>query len=199
MAAPTPGTPASTAYNSQTTPKTADVAVTAGDVIVAVACAGDSNGTDPNLGISGGGLVWTLEQQVLVNSNTNVAVWTAIADTTTTVTVSFSITNDPPVLWGGTVQAFSGSDGVGASSKTNTTGAPSLGLTTTGDNSAIVAIVGDWAAIDGTTRTWLTVNGDTPTAGNGEELNYFRDAAIYSTYAARWGDAGTAGAKTVGL
>jgi hypothetical protein len=101
--------------------------------------------------------------------------------------------------FGGGVQNFRGSDGVGASSSTTGSGGPSLSLTTTQANSAIVVASSDWNAVDGTTRTWRTVNSLTPTAGNGLERSYVLLGGGFAEYAAYYSDAGTAAAKTVGL
>lgn len=109
--------------------------------------------------------------------------------------------NGAALHYGFCIAEFSGSDGFGASAKvTSGSGAPSLSLTTTQDNSAIVVFVGDWNAINGSSRTWRTVNGFTPSAANGKELVYAGTAGSdYIVYAAYYPDAGTAGAKTVGL
>jgi hypothetical protein len=100
------------------------------------------------------------------------------------------------------VVRFSGSDGIGAvpAGEAETDGtAPSLTITTTGDNSAIVVFVTDWNAANGASRTWQTVNSITPTAGNGFELTYFRNASAWTMYVGYYPDAGAKGAKTVGI
>ena len=102
--------------------------------------------------------------------------------------------------WGFTALRFANHGGVGATAVANSsTGTPSLNITTTENNSALVVAVVDNNAIDGASRTWLTVNGITPTAGNGLELVYFRNAVKYAAYVAYYSDAGVAGVKTVGL
>lgn len=167
----------------------------AGNILVAIAMSEDAGTT---LAISGGP-TWTLAQSHTVASNCTAYVWTASAaggSITPTFTPGGGNGNQ---VFGANVLEFSGCDGVGASNKAQTTGGPSLGLTTTQDNSAIVVASADYLAVDGTTRTWRTVNSVTPTSGNGLEVTYFRNAANYTVYGAYYSDAGTAGAKTVGL
>lgn len=176
--------------------KTADVTVSAGDVLVIFGVTEDNQWllSTP----TGGGLTYTLVQQVSAANYTNVYAWTAVSAGAQTFTLSITPNEaSGSGLWGFNALQWSGSTGFGASNKTNVSGAaPSLGLTVTGANSAIAIGVGDWNAADGTTplRTWRTVNGSAAT-----EQTYFRDAAIYATYVGRHVDAGAAGAKTVGL
>lgn len=168
---------------------------TAGNILVAFAMSEDAGTT---ISISGGP-TWTLAQSHTVASNCTCYVWTATAGSGS-ITPTFSPAgSNGNQVFGANVLEFSGSDGVGASNKAQTTGGPSLGLTTLGDNSAIVVASSDYLAVDGTSRTWRTVNSVTPTSGNGLEVTYFRSAANYTVYGAYYSDAGAAGAKTVGL
>lgn len=179
-----------------TAAKSVSVTVAAGDTLVVFGVTEDSQYTLNTP--TGGSLTYTLQQSVVVSSYTSVFIWTAPCPSSQSFTLQ--VTSNIPGTFGINVARFSGSSGIGASSKTNVTGsAPSLGLTTTGANSAIVAAIGDWNAIDGTSRTWRTVNGITPTAGNGQELTYSRQVGLYVAYGAYWSDAGTAGSKTVGV
>jgi hypothetical protein len=183
-------------WNSNSSPRTQSVTVAADDVLVVLAVSEDASTTLATP--SGGGLTYTLRQSVVVSSYTTAYVWTAQSATSQTFDVS--ITASGGGQFGFNVLRFSGSDGIGGSSKTNVaSGAPSLAITTTGANSAVMSISGDWAAVDGTSRTWRTVNGITPTSGNGGERTYHRDSAHYAVYAAYWSDAGAAGSKTVGV
>lgn len=192
MAAPSFIQEAETAWNSGTTPKTtASFNVLAGDVLVAVAIV--ENNDRSLSAVTGGSLTWTERQRVAVTDYCQVAVSTATVDSDKSMTVSFAASAGS-AYFGGNVFTFRGSDGVGASSKTNASGAPSLGLTTTQVDSAIVVANGDWSTVDGTVRAWETVS-----AGVATEQTYFRDAAHYGVYAAYHADAGTAAAKTVGL
>jgi hypothetical protein len=193
-----------TVFNTVTTPKTtASISVNNGDIIVACGVIeGQASSTSDSINVSGGSLTWTKNQWVKVANNTYVLVASTTATSTTSITVSFTHVGNTASLWfGGSAFVFRDSNGIGASNKTNSTGAPSMTLTTTQTNSAIVYVSGDWAAADGTTplRTWRTINSVTPTIGNGLERAYFRDASHYALYIGYWSDVGGAGSKTVGL
>jgi fibronectin-binding autotransporter adhesin len=178
-----------------TTPRTMSVTVAAGDYLVVIAGTEESNNLQTP---TGGGLTYTLQQQVTVSSYAGVSIWTAPCASSQTFTLSVAITGGQ--AFGFNVLRFSGCSGIGASNKTNAaSGTPSLGLTASGDNSAIVCIDTDWNAADGASRAWRSINGITPTAGNGLEVTYSRNASRYTVYGAYWSDAGTAGSKTVGL
>jgi hypothetical protein len=180
-----------TGGNSKTvTPTTAD-----DDLLVLV---GGAEGAELTLDPAGNGMTYTLRQSITVTDFCAAFAWTAPATGASgwTLTVTKDGNN---LLWGVTALRFSGAGGVGTSAKTNTSGAPSLSITTTQANSAIVVFVSDWNAADGTTRTWRTVNGTTPTIGNGLERTYFRNSSAYAVYAAYYPDAGAVGSKTVGL
>lgn len=167
---------------------TSSFAVQAGDVLVAYGMTEDS----PNsLSISGGSLTWTQQQLVNTSSYGRAYVWTATASSTTSITVTF--TRSGSGQYGGDVLVFRGSGGIGASSKTNTTGAPSLALTTTQANSAIVTASVDWNAVSGSSRTWRTG------AGTLTETTYATDPAHGTFYGGYHASAGAAGSKTVGL
>jgi hypothetical protein len=177
--------------------KTASVTVGVGDVLVV--CGITESNTYTLATPTGGGLTYTLQQSVVTADYTACYVWTAVSASSQTYTLSVSMSGGTG-YWGFNCLRFSGSDGVGASSKTNVaSGAPSLALTTGTDNSTIVVANGDWNAADGASRTWRTVNGITPTSGNGLENTYARDSSRATFYVARWNDAGAAGSKTTGL
>lgn len=185
-------------WSATTTPKTVTVDTNSGDRII-VLSVGESE--DRDLGPPSGNSI-TFTQQQLIDDPSPYC-WTSVWTGTDSVggtgwTLSQSRTGNPGE-WGFTVLRFSGSDGFGASAKaTVSSGAPSLNITTTQDNSAICVVSGDWNAVDGSTRTWRTAN-VTPTAGNGLERVYFRDAAAYTVYVAYYSDVGATGTKTVGL
>lgn len=182
-----------TAWNTTTSPKTASVTTAVGDVVVLVGVSAD-NGAVLSTPTGGTSLTWTLQQSVTVASYCRVTLWTATATTAETFTCSVARTGDTAQFWGWNCLRYSGSAGIGASSKTNvSSGAPSLGLTTTGANSAIVIGNADWSASDGASRVWRTVG------AAATEQSYFRDASFYTVYVGRHVDSGTAGAKTVGL
>lgn len=186
-------------WNNSTTPKTASVTCNTGERLVICGSTSDQGATI-NTPTGGTGLTYTLQQSIVVSQYCTAYVWTTVSATDQTYTLSLGTSGDNTLEWGWVAYRFSASDGIGASSKTNVSGAaPSLGLTTLFDNSAIVTVNADWNAVDGTSRTWRTINGITPTAGNNLERTYFRDAAAYTAYSAYWNDAGTAGAKTTGI
>jgi hypothetical protein len=176
---------------STTTPKTtASISVQSGDVLVAYGLTEDQANA---LSISGGSLTWTQQQLVNVSNYGRAYVWTATASSTGSITVTFTRSSGTG-QFGGDVLLFRGSSGgVGASAKTNTTGAPSLSLTTTQAHSAVVVASVDWNAIDGSSRTWRVG------AGPLTETTYARSSGIFTVYGGVHPDAGVAGAKTLGL
>lgn len=191
-----------TTFANATTPKapTSNPAVQTGDVLVAFSVNADSNGSDNAISVSGGGLTWTEQRRVVQTNLTEVTLWSAVAGSNTTIT-DLSFASIAANFFGGGMVTFRGSDGISTDGldTTNSAAAPSLAITTATPNEALVVVNGDWTAQDGTTRTWRTVNGITPTAGNGGEKVYFRDAAQYTAYAAVYSDSGAVGSKTVGL
>jgi len=186
------------AWDTTTTPKTVTPTTAAGDILAVFGGVEDFDLATLNTP-TGNSLTYTQQQAVAVSGNWCAAhIWTA-PDATGGAGWTLSDTRTAGVaVWGFNCLRFSGSDGVGASAKTNTTGAPSLDITTQADNSAIVVFVADWNAVDGATRTWRTVNGITPAAGDGEKT-YFTNGINYTVYGAYYSDAGAAGVKTVGL
>lgn len=197
MTAPTFIQEAETAWNTNTTPKTtASFNVLAGDILIAFGTISDHNST---MGTpTGGSLTWANPQTVSVAAFCVTYLWTAVVDTNKSMTVSFTRASGTD-LFGGNVLTFRGSNGVGASNKTNVaSGAPTLNLLTTQANSAIVVHSADWTGADGASRTWRTVNGITPTSGNGLEVSYFRDSSFYTIYGAYYNDVGAIGTYAVG-
>lgn len=204
MAAPTLVADQKTAFDTTTTPKAVTISWLAGDVIVWTGQAeGWQAGNTIILTPTATGLTFTQQQVIEVTDYGYMRVMTAVAGADgTSISCSTAATGTAPgsYAWGASVKVWRGSDGVGASSKTNVaSGAPSLDLTTTQADSEIQVANNDWNATDGTSLTWRTVNGITPTSGNGLETNYFRDAARYTTYAAYYDNVGAIGTKTVGL
>lgn len=192
---------AKSAENKKTTQ---DFDVMAGDVLVAsimtekYTSSASATSRGDVRSVTGGGLTWTLRQQQATGNgvNTVAAIYTATVDVDKTMSVIVIVNQDyGQMAWGVDVYNFRGSTGIGASSKTGTTGAPSLAVTTTGDDSALVVANADFNAVDGTSRTWRTPSGSSAAV---EEL-YFRDTHWYTVYGAYHADAGTNGSKTVGL
>lgn len=189
-------------WGVNTIPKTASVTTAVGDVLV-IGAVKEAGGT-PNLGLPTGGTPTYDPQENVATADatsTTIRVDTAVTGVTDqSYTLSQTTPGPASLKWGFTAARFSGSEGIGAAeSAVVDDAAPTLNITTTQANSALFVIVGDWEANDGTTRTWNTVNGFTPTAGNGQELVYFRDSAAYAVYVAYYPDAGAVGVKTVGL
>lgn len=183
------------------TAKTASHTTLVGDIL-AILMAGENGST--TLGLTSGG-TGTYVNQENVGSGGNDAkakIDTAVTGISAqTFNTSVTMSAGGNRFWGYNSLQFRGSDGIGAAESAVPAGnaAPTLAITTTQDNSAIAVIVVDWNAVDGATRTWRAVNSITPTLGNNLERTYFRDAAAYTVYVAYYSDAGTAGAKTVGL
>lgn len=199
MAAPTFIQEAETSYTavSPSNKTTGSFAVQTGDVLVAYAFASDDLGGLAPFTLTGSGQTWTSRQAFSNFSGTNcyVELWTAVAASTTSITVTFDGNGDNAATrFGGNVLTFRGSAGVGASNQANSSsGTPSCGLTTTAANSAIVVINSDWQAIDGTSRAWLT------SAGTFNEKTYDRQTSNMTVYGGYHDDVSAAGAKTVGL
>lgn len=179
-----------TSWGTSTSPKTTgSFSVNANDVLVAIAATDDQAASISS--VAGGSLTWTAQQTVNVASFCQATIWTAVVDTGKSMTVTFTKAGTGAAFFGGNVLTFRGSDGVGASNKTNGSGAPSLSLTTTQPNSAIVVINTDWNAL-ATARTWRTG------AGALTEQTY-QATANYTVYGGFHADAGAAAAYTVGL
>lgn len=182
-----------TAFNSTATPKIAmnAVAISSGDVLVAMAT-GENHGQILSISENGSATA-TLQQSSLETDYTSGYVWTYVAPSNETMTVSLARTG--ALYFGGNVVRFSGSSGVGASNvATGATGTPSISLTTTMANSAILIMVGDWNAVSGT-QTFTNNFGGTATALTG----YPGDNAHYGIAIAYFQNAGAVGAKTVGM
>ena len=182
---------------SAVTKTTSSFSAVAGDILVVVGSTEASN--EPIASISGGSLTWTTKESVVQTDYCYAGLWTATVDSNKTMTVSALGPPGNNIGFGITVYQYRGASGLGASSNSFGSGAPSLSVTTSAANSAIAGLVADWNADDGTTRTWRTINGITPTNGNGLEKSYFRDASAFTSYSAHYNDAGTIATKTYGL
>lgn len=190
MTAPTFVAEYETSWTTTTSPKTASVTTAVGDVLVCFVISEDSSST---LGTptGGTGLTWTAQQTYTNANNCDITVYTATATTAQTFTLSVA-NSGTTHRFGFNCLRFSGSSGIGASNKAQSTGTPSLSLTTTNPDSTIVVASGDWAAIDGATRPAIT------TAGAYTEQTYATVSGQYTVYGGRYANVGTAGAKTVG-
>jgi hypothetical protein len=202
-------TPTSYSTTGVTSKATASISVQAGDILVAKAAMenGWDTGTSTNVFINisdSAGNTWTRRHELahtgaaVDNNVAYVTAWTAVAAATGSTTVTFAQagTVNNVLHFGGEVEVWRGSDGVGATNvATNGTGAnaaPSVSVTTTQDNSALSVIDADWNATTGT-DTWTT------TAGTPTNRSDFSDAASYGVHTATYADVGTAGSKTVGM
>jgi hypothetical protein len=197
VAAPTRVSVTASAFNASTSPKTlSSLSVQAGDLIVVRAS--NENAAETFNTPTSTGLTFTAGPNVGSTGSTGrAAVWTAPIASTGTISVALTVGGSTSNWWGFTVSVYRNHGGVGNSGSVNQTagtGAPSIAITTSAANSAIDWTTADFNAIDGTSRTYLSVNGSPST-----EDNYFRDNVHYATYHAYVPDAGTAGAKTVGL
>lgn len=197
MAAPTfISFAASSSLVSTTTPKTVDVTVQRGDLIVVL---GVAEGADMDLNTPTD-TVNTYSAKETVDSGANTEsvakIWTAVAATSTTLTISVSrgvVGNKWGIgaeVWRNAALGTSASNGPTG----GVSGTPSQAITTTVPNSAVSGVISDWNAADGTSRTWLTVNGLAIT-----EDTYVRDSAAMSVYMGRRTDCGAVGSKTWGL
>src|SRR5690349_7036720 len=127
MAAPTFVAEYESAWNTTTSPKTASVTVATDDILVICGVTADNTAT---LGTpSGGGLTYTLQQSTAISSKCAVYVWTAIAGSSQTFTLSISRSGGTTIEWGFNALRFSAASAVGASAVTTGTGAPTLNHT----------------------------------------------------------------------
>ena len=175
------------------TEDTSTVSVTCadGDVLVASMVCGNQLRT---LGISGGGLTWTLKGSVSASLRCSIAQWTAEVGPGQGGSFNVTATMSGDGFGGVSVLRFEDvAVGAHASGNAADPAAPSLDLTTTEDDSLIVVVVGDHETVDGSTRTWRTG------AGPLTEQAYFRSNSETAVYLGYHADAGTAGTKTVGL
>ncbi len=181
-------------WNSATSPKSASVTVANGDALVVIAIVEDESRSLATP--SGGGLTYTLQEEVNVTDYTHLYIWTALSASGQTFALDVTSSSGDNTMWYGFIALrFSSVSSIGAAEKTNvSSGAPSLSITTTSANSSLVVAVGDWNATDGTSRTWRSVNGSAAT-----ETTYFRDASHFTAFTGYHTDAGATGAKTVGL
>lgn len=177
-------------WTATTATQTASATWSSGDVLLFVAIA---NGSSPTIGTpTVSGLTFSSVASYSGNGGVHVYTATAVASSSGTVSATRSGNSEP---WGFWVGRYSGSAGVGAYAAGNGSGAPSHSLTTTADNSAVVEGIVDWnEAWTPTTGTWLTVN----SVAGSDILVYTLPSNVYVRLG-RWADAGTAGAKTVGM
>ncbi len=195
MAAPNFVAEYPTSFNSDTTPKTAmsAVSINSNDVIVLVSASenylGVTGETENGAGSFTNQKVFNASDYCYTRASTYIA--PANETLTTIVTRSGAI-----AYFGGNSVIFSGSSGIGASAINNgASGTPSVSITTTQANSAIVVIATDWNAATGSQTFTSSGGAGSPTALTG----FPGDNSHYGVAIAYYADAGSAGAKTVGM
>jgi hypothetical protein len=180
-------------WSSSAHPKTASVAVVAGDRIQVFGVSEDQNTTISTPG-DGGVNTYVLRQSNLIAGTCGTYYWNATAATTTTLTISVD-SGGGANAYCFAVLVWRGSDGFGVSGKNDDTAATMvLSLTTGQANSAVVCYGGDWTATDGASRAWLSIGAQTVA-----EDEYALFAGHYTVYGGHWLDCASAGPKTLGL
>ena len=193
MAAPTFVSQGSSAFDTNTTPKTVSITTQTGDRVVVIAIS--ANASSPvSTAPTGNSQTYTQ----VASLGTTSAHGRAIAWTMTETaggTYNVSCTRPSGVnIWGFSVWVWRDSDGFGAvGAPTVNSTSNSVTLTTTGANSGLCVASCDWNAVDGTTRTRRTINGST-----GTERSYYRNSAEYTAYAQDYADCGSTGSVTAG-
>jgi len=201
MAAPTFVSATASAINTGTTPKDiVSISVQSGDIVTCSAFAenGTGGGTIVPTTTAGSTSAWTkkAEQLTLTAAGSGAsysAIWSATATATGTITVRCT-KSAGTILWGHVVKVWRGSAGISAvGSNNNTNGIPTVNITTTGTNSGIDFVNSDWNAVQGSFAF---------SASNGTPVQDFADQSNnlnYCVYASHVVDAGSAGAKTMGM
>lgn len=165
----------------------------AGDLILACCMANSGSGinfvTPTN---SGTALTWTLLDSNTTASTCAFSIWSAVLDTTRSITVNFKCTNYSH--WGGYLNLWRNHNGTGATSKvTGDFSSPyTTNITTTAINSAIDITQGDFAGNKG---NFVPV-----TAGVSSYVEKLRIQGLttYSVYNGYYDAVGVIGTKTVG-
>ncbi len=188
-----------TSFTAAGASKSVTPTVAARDMLAVVGITPDSTVT---MGTpTGGGLTYTLRQEVNVSSRTRVAVWTApVFEAQASFTLSIT-RGGSDFMWGFNCLRFSACSGIGASAQTNAVnGAPSLTLSTTKPGSTLLVVNSDWVPVDGSSRAYRTPTGSTAiTPGGAGERTYANDPSNYTAYVGYHATSGVAGSKTVGL
>jgi hypothetical protein len=131
------------------------VTCTDGDVLIASAVVGNQL---RDLGISGGGLTWTLRTSVSALSRCTLSQWTAVVGPGQGGTFTVTATISADGAGGLHIGRYSNIVSIGGTAQGDATGpaGPSLNIDTTMENSAIVVAVGDHSTVDGAARAWRT-------------------------------------------
>lgn len=198
MAAPTSVKTVSSAFNSAAKKTTESFAIKKGDLLIAKVAIENGTGGEPSFTVSGGSLTWTkIASDFAANSNiAGAGAWTATATADATITVTAEQTaGGSGLFYGVSVQVWRNHGGVGKIVKANggeSSSAPSSSITTEQANSAVEVFIADWDAATGTTA-WRTG------AGTATETLTYADGTNYGVHCAYHADAGSAGAKEVGM
>jgi len=180
---------------NNTTPKTFNVNVVPGDVIIVASL---NDGTNVNYGAPTASGVTFAEIQAIPNDASfrwpEAKAWAGVATTTNAaLTVSVTCNTGDWSTFGYVV----GDGQLGASSSGHDNGsvtAPSLALVTEGNNSVIVYFDSDVNGSSLSGRTYRTINGSAGTEGWAQS-----DGFVLTSFGVSYADAGTAGSKTTGM
>lgn len=180
-----------------------NVAVQVDDRIVCwLMCENGDNGNVGTQTPSMTGVTWTqvVQQGALSSGDAYLEMWTGTATSAGTYTLTISRNQSGLSYFQIGCSVWRDSDGFGVNTEEiDTSGAPSLDITTTEPHSALMGANSDWNAVDGASRVWRTINGITPTAGNGGEESYARNGSFAGFYTAHYTDVGPVGVKAFGL
>lgn len=190
---PTPSSTATTVYNATTSPKTATVTRSPGDLVTVTFLA---EGGSVTFTPSGGGETFVKQVAQTASSNTGAAEkWTAVCTGSGSLTVS--ATCGTAERWGFRVNVWPGGS-VGAKGSTSITtgsGVPSLSLAGTVAHSVIEYCNVDWNALATTGKTYRTAD-----AGAFTETEAAQVSGIYTYYNGYHADSGAGtGTKVVGM
>lgn len=141
------------------------------------------------------GLTWTKRQQFNTTSNVGAVMYTATATSTGQTIVAMNRANTNATHNSFDFFEFSNDGGFGnTSGSTNTTGAPTVNLTTTAADSLVIGCIGDWSAAAGAS-TWRTGFGSF-TKSTDYDGSTVGDYSIHEGYHP---DATTASTQAVGV
>lgn len=193
MAKPTyGGVKGQTTWTSTATSKTiSSFAVTAGRRYVVGAT---TSGSETTLTIAdSGGNSWTLHGSVATAAHCGTRVWSMVAASTTSITVTVTRGGSGSKYFGAVCVEVYDSDGLETVPTPVTGTDQSISGAASQDNTLWFVMGGDWNAVDGASRTWRT------NAGTATEVAYDRDASEYTIYAVVHEDASTASTDAMGV
>lgn len=199
-----------TVWNDTTSPKTtASISVEEGDYLIAFGATSswqtsDAQTNNPTVSDSIG-LTWTKQQEVAQNQYCGMVIYTAVAPSATSLTVTFTHVHTNTAIYNGGAVVVIRPPGLfsGSTIGTSVNGfgdqvVPSLNITTTYRKSLVLFFSADWNTNTNANRLWITANNYTPTSGNGYELIY-NVAGNYTIYLAYYPNVGVVNTYSVGL